>query len=294
MTYRAGYIAIIGKPNVGKSTLLNHLIKHKLSITSDKAQTTRHNILGVLTEKTAQFIFIDTPGFQTKYRDALNRVMNQSLFNSLSNADSVLFVIEAGEFNDEDKKIIKFVEESPKPVILVINKTDKLKNQSDLLPFIEKVAKAINFHAIVPVSAKHDRQLADLLKTIEPLLPESAPVFSEDEITDRSEKFLAAELIREKIFRLLGQEIPYSTSVAIESFTIKNNVRHIQAIVIVDKPNHKGMIIGNKGEKLKIISSQARLDMEKLFDGKVFLEVWVKVKKGWADDDSMVKKLGYE
>jgi GTP-binding protein Era len=292
--YRSGYIAIIGRPNVGKSTLLNHLVKHKVSITSSKAQTTRHSIIGILTTQEAQFVFVDTPGFQTKHRDALSRAMHQSLFQSMDNVDVILWVVESLKFTPEDEQIIKLITGTVKPVILVINKVDKVEVKSDLLPFIRQVSQVFQFAAIVPIAAKHDQQISELLKTIKPCLPENEQIFADDEVTNRSEKFLAAELIREKIFRLLGEEIPYSASVVIEEFKLENNIRYIQAAVIVDKSNHKAIVIGKNGEKLKTIGSQARVDMEKLFGGKVFLELWVKIKKGWADDASMIKKLGYE
>ncbi len=291
--FRCGYIAIIGRPNVGKSTLLNHLVGQKISITSRKAQTTRHRITGIFTDAHAQFVFVDTPGFQTRYKNALNRGMNRTVSGVLNEVDVVLFVIEARHFDERDKVVLDMLPPGGK-VILVINKMDYFANKGEALPFIEKIAGEREFAAIVPVSAKQGKQLDTLLEAIRPLLPEGSPIYAEDEITDRNERFLAAELLREKVFRFTGEELPYAASVVIEQFKQEGNLRHIQAAILVDKEAHKAMLIGAKGAKLKEIATQARLDMEKLFDGKVFLEVFVKVKSGWADDERALKSLGYE
>jgi len=293
MTFRTGYIAIVGRPNVGKSTLLNHLIGQKVSITSRKAQTTRHRITGIRSDEGAQYIFVDTPGFQMQHQSALNRVMNRTVTQSLSDVDVALFVIEALRFDARDEKVLALLPRDH-PVVLVINKIDTVGDKSLLLPFIEKVSASFPFAAIIPVSAKKDAQLPDLLLEIQRHLPEGESIYGEDEITDRSERFLAAEIVREKVFRLSGDEIPYSVSVEIEKFETVGNLRRIFAAIIVDKDSQKPILIGKKGEKLKEIGTQARLDMEKLFDGKVYLEVWVKVKGGWADDERAVKSLGYE
>jgi len=293
MKFRTGYIAIVGRPNVGKSTLLNHLIGQKISITSRKAQTTRHRIIGIRTDADAQYVFVDTPGFQMEHQSALNRVMNRAVTQSLSDVDVALFVVEALRFDARDEKVLSLLPRDH-PVVLVINKIDKVGDKATLLPFIEKVSAAFPFASIIPVSAKKDAQLSDLVQEITRHLPEGEPIYGEDEITDRSERFLAAEIVREKVFRLSGDEIPYSISVEIEKFEIDGGLRRIFAAIIVDKDSQKPILIGKKGEKLKEIGTQARLDMEKLFDGKVYLEVWVKVKSGWADDERAVKSLGYE
>lgn len=291
--FQAGYVAIVGRPNVGKSTLLNHLIGQKISITSRKPQTTRHRIIGILTQAHTQFVFVDTPGFQTQHTNALNKGMNRVVTGSLREVDVVLFVIEARHFDERDKQVIELLPQD-RPVILVINKADLMQDKAELLPFIQKVAAEYQFAAIVPVSARQDKHLDTLLDAITPHLPECDPIFAEDEITDRNERFLAAELLREKVFRFTGEELPYSVSVVIEQFKLEGKLRRINAAILVDKEAHKAMLIGNKGEKLKEIATQARLDMEKLFDGKVFLEVFIKVRSGWADSAQMLKSLGYE
>jgi len=292
-TSRTGFIAIVGRPNVGKSTLLNHLIGQKVSITSRKAQTTRHRITGILTVGAEQFVFVDTPGFQTLHTNALNRSMNRVVTASLRDVHAVLFVIEARHFDERDQQVLALLPQD-RPVILVINKADLMKDKSELLPFIEKVAALHPFAAIVPVSARQDKQLDTLLDAIRPHLAEGEHLYAEDDITDRNERFLAAELLREKVFRFTGEELPYSVSVVIEQFQQEGKLRRIHAAILVDKEAHKIMLIGRKGEKLKEIATQARLDMEKLFDGKVFLEVFVKVRSGWADSAQMLKTLGYE
>jgi len=292
LNYRTGYIAIIGRPNVGKSTLLNNLVGQKVSITSKKAQTTRHRINGILTDEQSQFIFVDTPGFQTRHTNRLNSLMNRTVTQSMRDVDVVIFVIEALHFDERDRLVLKLLP-IDRPVILAINKIDQLTDKSRLLPFLEKMAKEFAFAAMVPVSAQDGMQLPELLSTIRPYLPENQPLFNPDEATDRSERFIAAELIREKLFRLTGEEIPYSASITIDKFTTEGELRKIHACIIVDKAGHKAIIIGKDGEKLKAIATQARKDMEKVFGGKVYLEVWVKVKTGWADDAQMLKSLGY-
>ncbi len=292
LNYRTGFIAIIGRPNVGKSTLLNSLIGQKVSITSKKAQTTRHRITGILTDDESQFIFVDTPGFQNRHTNRLNSLMNRTVTQSMKDVDVVIFVIESLHFDERDRLVLKLLP-TDRPVILVINKIDQLSEKSRLLPFLEKMAKEFAFTAMVPVSAQERLQLPDLLSTIRPHLPVNQPLFEPDESTDRSERFIAAELIREKLFRLTGEEIPYSTSITIDQFTTENDLRKIHACIIVDKSGHKAIIIGKGGEKLKMIGTQARKDMESIFGGKVYLEIWVKVKSGWADDAQMLKSLGY-
>ena len=279
--FRSGFIAIIGRPNVGKSTLLNHLIGQKISITSRKAQTTRHRISGILTEELAQFVFVDTPGFQTTHLNGLNRGLNRVVTSSLRDVSVVLFVIEALNFDERDSQVLKLLPQEI-PVLLVINKIDNLESKLELLPFMQLMAKQRDFSAIVPVSAKRDTQLDTLLDAIRPYLPEGDKIYHEDEVTDRNERFIAGELIREQIFRLTGDELPYSVSVVIEQFKVEGKLRRIHSAILVDKDSHKAMLIGKNGEKLKEIATQARLAMERLFDGKVHLEVWIKVRSGWA------------
>ena len=291
--FHSGYIAIVGRPNVGKSTLLNHLIGQKVSITSRKAQTTRHRITGILTEENTQFVFVDTPGFQTQHLNTLNKGLNKVVTSSLRDVNVVLFVIEARQFDDRDRLVMNLLPKNA-PAILVINKVDNMQDKGELLPFMRDIAAEREFTAIVPVSAKHDKQLDTLLEAIRPFLPEGEKIYPEDEVTDRNERFLAAEIVREKVFRFTGEELPYSVSVVIEQFKIEGKLRRIHAAILVDKDAHKAMLIGKNGEKLKEIATQARLDMEKLFDGKVFLEVWIKVRSGWADSPQMLKSLGYE
>jgi GTP-binding protein Era len=290
--FRCGTVAIVGRPNVGKSTLLNHILGMKLSITSRKPQTTRHRLLGIHTTEDTQYLFVDTPGFQQQHLNALNKNMNKTVTQVLTEVDAVLFVMEAGEMRDADRKVLALLPDN-KPVLLVLNKADVMENKAELLPLISKLEKVRDFAAIVPVSAKKNLNLETLLDAIREHLPEQEAIYPEDELTDKNERFLAAELVREKIFRLLGDEVPYSVAVEIEKFEVVKGVRRIFAAVIVDKEGQKPMIIGKGGEKLKQISTEARQDMENLFGGKVYLEVWVKVKGGWADDVRALKSLGY-
>ena len=289
----SGYIAIVGRPNVGKSTLLNRLVGEKISITSRKAQTTRHRVTGIVTTEDSQFVFVDTPGFQTKFSNALNRTMNRGVTQTLADVDVVLFVVEAGRFDDKDKAVIRLLPKD-RPVILVINKTDQIKDRTELYPFVAMVSAEYDFAAVVPVSAAKGRQTDDLLAAARKHLPNEGLMFPEDELTDKSERFLASEYIREKVFRLLGDELPYATAVEIEKFETEGNLRRIFAAIVVDREGHKAIVIGKGGESLKRIASEARQDMERLFDGKVYLEIWVKVKSGWNDDERLLKSLGYE
>lgn len=291
--YRCGYVAIVGRPNVGKSTLLNKLVGQKISITSRKSQTTRHRINGILTDEKSQFIFVDTPGFQTRHTNRLNSEMNRMVTQSMRDVDVVIFVVEAMHFDDRDKLVVNLLP-ADRPVILAVNKVDHLADKSRLLPFLEKMAKEFAFAAIVPISAEQGTQIPDLIRAVRPYLPQNPPLFTEDEVTDRDERFIAAELVREKLFRLLGEEIPYSTSVVIDQFSVEGDLRKIHASIIVDKANQKAIVIGKGGEKLKLIATTARKDMEENFGGKVYLNVWVKVKSGWADDARVLRNLGYE
>jgi GTP-binding protein Era len=290
---RSGYIAIVGRPNVGKSTLLNRLVGEKISIVSRKAQTTRHRITGIVTNEDAQFVFVDTPGFQTKYANALNRAMNRGVTQTLSDVDLVLFVVEAGRYDAKDQAVVRLLPKD-RPVILVVNKTDQFKDRNELLPFLAQVSADHDYTAVVPVSATKGRQTDVLLAEARKHLPNEGLMFPEDDLTDKSERFLAAEYIREKVFRLLGDELPYSTTVEIERFEIEGELRRIFAAIVVDREGHKAIVIGKGGESLKRIASEARQDMERLFDGKVYLEIWVKVKSGWNDDERLLKSLGYE
>lgn len=290
---KSGTIAIVGCPNVGKSTLLNRLIGEKISIVSRKAQTTRHRIMGILTRPDAQYVFVDTPGFQTKHTNALNRAMNRGVTQALAEVDVVIFVVDAERFDARDLEVIQLLP-SERPVILAVNKIDQLKDKTRLLPILAKLSEQYAFAAIVPVSAAKGSQLEDLLAETRKHLPNDELLYGEDEITDKSEKFIAAEYIREKLFRLIGDELPYAATVEVEKFELDGAMRRISAAIVVDRQAHKGIVIGKGGETLKRIASEARQDMERLFDAKVFLEVFVKVKSGWNDDERLLKSLGYE
>ncbi len=291
MNKRCGTIAIVGQPNVGKSTMLNYFIGTKLSITSRKAQTTRYQLLGIHTLSERQYIFIDTPGYQLKYLNKLNKNLNKTVKQTLQDVDIILFLIEPKEMTDIDLKILQMIPKKT-PVILVINKVDLLKDKSRLLKLIQTCKDYNCFEEIIPTSVKKENNLKELLQSARKFLPEQEFIYEVDQITDKNERFLAAEIIREKIFRLTGQEIPYTVAVEIEKFEHDGDIRRIFAVIIVERDAHKPIIIGNKGIRLKKISSNARLDMEKLFDGKVWLETWVKVQKGWSDDLRALKSLG--
>ena len=292
--YRCGFAAIVGRPNVGKSTLMNHLIGQKISITSKKAQTTRHKVTGIYTDDTAQFVFVDTPGFQTNHRNALNDRLNLNVTEAISGVDVIVFVVEAMRFTDADRVVLK---QLPKhtPVLLVVNKIDKdkAKDKTALDAFIAEVRAEFDFAGVEVVSAKHGLRIANLLETLKPFLPESIPMYPEDMVTDKSSRFLAMEIVREKLFRYLGEELPYAMNVEVEQFEEEESgLYRIYIAVLVDKDSQKAILIGKGGERLKKISTEARLDMEKLFDTKVFLKVWVKVKSGWADDIRFLRELG--
>lgn len=289
--FRTGHLAIVGQPNVGKSTLLNQLVGQKISITSKKPQTTRQRVTGILTTPECQYIFVDTPGFQTRHAGALNRVLNRSVTQALAEVDVIICVIEAGHCGASDRAVFKLLPRE-RPVLLAINKIDRLADKTQLLPIISQLAREYPFAEIVPLSALQGSGVDQLLKAAARYLPEAAPLFGEDEITDCSERFLAAELLREKLFRNLGEELPYGIAVEIERFEQEGDLRRIFAAIIVDKASHKSMVIGKGGAKLKAMSSAARRDMEQLFGGKVYLEIWVKVKSGWADDERALRSLG--
>ena len=290
--FRTGYLAVIGRPNVGKSTLTNRLVGAKVSITSKKAQTTRHRIQGVLTTAAAQFIFVDTPGFQMTHKNALNRLMNRSVTSTFADVDVILLVVEAGRWGPGEIGIARMLPAGT-PVVLVINKIDRLADKAELLPFIARVSTLHEFAEIVPLSAETGLGTDELLAAVARYLPEGPPAFDADDITDRSERFMASEILREKLFRNLGEELPYGIAVEIEKFEQEGELRRIHAAVIVDKAGHRAIVIGKAGERLKRISTDARKEMETLFGGKVWLETWVKVKGGWADDERALKSLGY-
>ena len=301
MTFRCGTVALVGRPNVGKSTLLNALVGQKVSITSRKAQTTRHRILGVNTTETAQFILVDTPGFQTKYSNAMNKVMNRTVKSTMADVDVICFVVESGYWSKADEQVLEIL---PKdiPVVLLANKLDVFAQRADapedrdqkLFTFMREMSEKHEFSEIIPMTAKSADDVKRLLSFLEPYLPEQEAIYDSDMLTDRSEKFLAAEILREKVFRHTGDELPYSSAVIIDQFKMDGALRRIAATILVDRESHKAMVIGERGAKLKRISTEARQDMEKLFDGKVFLETWVKVKSGWADDRVILREQGIE
>ena len=294
MTQKCGLVAIVGRPNVGKSTLINALLGQKVSITSRKAQTTRHRILGIDTQGDYQTIFVDTPGLHIEEKRAINRLMNRAAASSISDVEMVVFVVEGTHWNEDDEMVLSKLQYLKCPVILAINKIDNVEDKELLLPHLEELGKRYNFKHVLPMSAKSGDNVEKIRKWAQEVLPESEHYFPEDYITDRSSRFMAAEIVREKLMRFLGDELPYSVTVEIEQFKQQaNGVLHINALILVERDGQKRMVIGNKGEKLKAISKQARLDMEELFDSRVFLEVWVKVKSGWSDDLRALHSLGY-
>jgi GTP-binding protein Era len=291
--HRAGSVAIVGRPNVGKSTLLNRLVGSKLSITSDRAQTTRQRVTGIVTRADAQVLFVDTPGYQTEHQSALNRAMNRSVATGLQQVDAVVWVVEALKYDRRDEVVARLLTGSA-PVILAINKTDAINDRKRLLPFIARLSGLHAFEAVIPISAAKGWQIGELLDAIVLLLPAGPPSHEADDITTVSERFLAAELLREKLFRLLGDELPYAAAVEVDRFTQEGGLRSIHASIVVDQERHKPIVIGKAGKKLKSIATLARRDMERLFGGKVFLEVWVKVRRGWAESEATLKRLGYD
>ena len=291
--HRAGRVALVGRPNVGKSTLLNRLVGCRISITSNRPQTTRQRVTGIVTRADAQIVFVDTPGFQIEHQSALNRAMNRGVAGGLQDVDAVVWLVEALKYDRRDEVVADLLAGGA-PVILAINKTDTVGDRKLLLPFIARLSGLRGFEAIIPVSAAKGWQLTELLDTIVQLLPEGPPLHGEDDITTVSERFLAAELLREKLFRLLGDELPYASTVEIDLFKQDGNLRSIQASIVVDKEGQKPIVIGKGGKQLKAIATQARRDMERLFGGKVFLEVWVKVKRGWAESEAALKRMGFD
>ncbi|MDZ4396441.1 GTPase Era [Hydrogenophaga sp.] len=290
---RCGYVAIVGKPNVGKSTLLNALVGQKVSITSRKAQTTRHRITGMRTVGPTQFIFVDTPGFQTRHGNALNRALNKTVMGAVSDVDLILFVVEAGHFNLADAKVLSLLPANV-PVILLANKFDLVHRRGDLAPWLRSMQERHPFTEFVPMSAKTAKDIERLFGICEKFLPQQPWMHDSEDLTDRSERFMASEMVREKLFRLTGDELPYTSTVIIDKFEEEGALKRIAATIVVEREGHKGMVIGEGGEKLKRIGTEARQELEKLWDCKVFLELWVKVRSGWADDDARVRSFGYE
>lgn len=288
-----GYVAIVGRPNVGKSTLLNHLLQQKISITSRKPQTTRHRILGINTTDSHQTVFVDTPGLHAQQHKALNKVMNETVASTVKDVDLILFVVERLAFNEGDQLVLQLLAKARVPVILLINKIDLLKDKAALLPHIQMLSDLHDFAEIVPLSALGGHNLGELQKLIHKYLPEAPFLYPADQVTDRSSRFLAAELIREKVTRQLGDELPYEVTVEIEEFGQQDGVLHIHALILVDKPGQKKILVGKQGERLKQIGTAAREDMEQAFESKVMLNLWAKVKAGWADDERALQSLGY-
>lgn len=290
---RCGYVAIVGRPNVGKSTMLNHILGQKLAITSRKPQTTRHNMLGIKTEGDIQAVYVDTPGLHKHNDKALNRYMNRSASTALKDVDVVVFVVDRTRWTDEDQLVLEKVQHVKCPILLAVNKADRLEDKSELLPHLNWLAEQLPQAEIVPISALQGQNLDTLEKLVGERLPESEHFYPEDQITDRSSRFLAAELIREKIMRQLGAELPYQITVEIEEFKQEGRILHIHGLILVERDGQKKIIIGDKGERIKRIGQEARKDMETMFDSKVMLNLWVKVKGGWSDDERALRSLGY-
>jgi GTP-binding protein Era len=294
MTSYCGYIALVGRPNVGKSTLLNQILQQKLSITSRKPQTTRHSILGIQTEGEYQFVYVDTPGIHQSNKKTINRMMNKTAISVLRDVDAIAFIVDGTHWKEEDEYVLSLIKQTQVPCFLVVNKVDKIADKGELLPWLQEMENRYPFKAMIPLSARTGAQVDVLEKELQAVLPEGPHLFADDQFTDRPIRFLCAELLREKIFRLCGQELPYSTSVEIESFKEEAGLIRIHGLIWVDKDNHKRMIIGDKGSKLKDIASSARIDMENLLGKKVFLQCWCKVKSGWSDDERILKQFGYD
>jgi len=290
---RCGYVAIVGRPNVGKSTLLNHILGQKLAITSRKPQTTRHNMLGIKTEGEVQTIYVDTPGLHKENQKALNRFMNKTAVTALRDVDVVVFVVDRTRWTDEDQMVLERVRFVKCPVLLAVNKMDRLEDKADMLPHLQWLQEQLPEATLIPISAQHGHNLEALEELVAEHLPEGEHFFPEDQITDRSSRFLAAELIREKIMRQLGAELPYQVAVEIEEFKYEKGVLHIHGLILVERDGQKKILIGEKGERIKRIGQEARQDMETLFDAKVMLNLWVKVKGGWSDDERALRSLGY-
>lgn len=293
-TKRCGYVAIVGRPNVGKSTLLNHILGQKISITSRKPQTTRHQVLGIKTEDQHQIIFVDTPGLHKDAEKAINRYMNRAASSAIKDVDLILFLVDRTAWTDEDQMVLERVQQSGLPIMLVVNKVDLLEDKGTLLPHLQSLAERGDFAAIVPLSALKQHNVEQLEQEVLKYLPESEHFFPEEQITNRSQRFLASEIVREKIMRQLGDELPYAITVEIEEFSLEGETLHISALIFVERDGQKRILIGDKGSRLRSIGTDARLDMERLFDSKVMLRLWVKVKTGWSDDERALRSLGYD
>ncbi|WP_303904957.1 GTPase Era [Thiohalomonas denitrificans] len=291
---RSGFVAIVGRPNVGKSTLMNHILGQKISITSHKPQTTRHRILGIKSEGDLQVIYVDTPGLHLQAKKAVNRYMNRAASSALSDVDLILFVLEAGRWTDEDQNVLDRLKNSQVPVVAVVNKIDRLNDKNELLPYLARLSERYAFEAVMPLSALKGDNIGALEETVAQRIPEGPALFPADQVTDRSERFLAAELVREKLMRNLGKELPYALTVEIEQFREEEPERlHINALIWVERDSQKRIVIGKGGRVLKEVGRQARLDMERLFGQRVFLELWVKVKEGWSDSERALRNFGY-
>lgn len=293
-TMNSAFVAIVGRPNVGKSTLLNKILGQKVSITSSKPQTTRHRILGIETQGDTQIVYVDTPGLHIEEKRAINRLMNRAAASSLSGVEAVLFVVEADKWTNDDEMVLNKLKQNKQPVILLINKIDQIKDKAALLPFLQQVSGRHNFADIIPISAQTGDQVELLRELVHQYARPGAHHFPEDYVTDRSLRFMVAEIIREKLMRFTGEELPYSTTVEIEQFkTAESGTTHIHALILVERDGQKRMVIGANGSKLKTIGTEARRDIEGLIGGKVHLQLWVKVKSGWADDERALRSLGY-
>jgi GTP-binding protein Era len=291
---RCGYVAIVGRPNVGKSTLLNHMLGQKISITSRKPQTTRNNVVGIKTEGDVQIIFVDTPGLHLNQPKAINRYMNRAASTAMKDVDVVVFVVDRMAWTDEDEAVARQLSNAQCPIILAVNKVDQIEKKEMLLPHLQELAKKLNAAEIIPLSALRDINLDRLEQLLVERLPHGVHLYPEDQITDRSSRFMAAEIVREKITRQLGDELPYQMAVEIEEFSHEGNLLTIAALILVERDGQKKILIGDKGERIKLIGQQARIDMEKLFESKIMLKLWVKVKSGWSDDERALRSLGYD
>jgi GTP-binding protein Era len=291
--HRCGTIGIAGRPNTGKSSLLNRLVGEKLSIVSSKPQTTRHLVTGILTRDDCQYVFVDAPGQQARARSTLHRALNRRATEAARDSDVALFVVEAMRFTPEDRAVLERIPEEQK-VIAVVNKIDLVKNRAQMIPFLERLAKLRDFHAVVPVSAHTGKNVPELLKVLREALPEAPAAYPPDQLTDRDERFFAAELLREKLFMEMGEELPYRCEVVIESFKEEGRLRRIEATILVERESQKAMVVGAGGERLKRMGTAARKDMERMFGGKVYLGTWVKVRRAWTDDARVLRQLGYD
>lgn len=288
-----GLVAIVGRPNVGKSTLMNHILQQKVSITSKKPQTTRHRILGIDTYENEQVVYVDTPGLHKEEKRAINKLMNRAASSALGDVEIVLFVVEAMKWYEDDEMVLTKIKRSNKPCVLLVNKVDTVKNKEELMPYLGEISQKHNFDQIIPISAEKGTNVEPIKLVVSENLPENPFFFPEDHVTDRSSRFMCAEIVREKLMRFMGEELPYSATVEIEQFKWDEKIWRINALILVEREGQKKMVIGNKGEKLKVIGRDARQDMERLLDAKVYLELWVKVKSGWADDERALRSLGY-